>query len=152
MSARASAFDKALQEIAVPALTAHGFRFDGSRTFRHLSEDRRTSQIINFQLGQRSMAGKFTVNLGVFVQGDRRGVSPSQANESDCPFERRTRIGALILRFPKLASLPFIGFLFGSPDKWWTFSDDPTRTAAAVSAAVDKVTAYGLSWFNASGP
>ncbi|PTS82663.1 hypothetical protein DBR00_16185 [Pseudomonas sp. HMWF032] len=152
MSARASAFDNALREIAVPALASHGFKFDGSRTFRRFSEGRRTCLIINFQLGQRSMAGKFTINLGVFVEGDNPGISTSRANAYDCRFERRTRIGALIpLQFPKLASLPWIGFLFGGPDKWWVFSDDSSDTDAVLSDAVDKITAHGLSWLNTIG-
>jgi hypothetical protein len=153
MSARASAFDKALREIAVPALSVHGFKFDGSRTFRRVSQDGRICQIINFQLGQRSMAGKFTVNLGIFEQEDCPAVSANGANEYDCRTERRTRIGALIpLRFPKLANLPFVGFLYGVPDKWWSFSQDSSHTGAAVSAVVDVISAYGLSWLNASGP
>lgn len=153
MSARGSAFDKALREIAVPALSAHGFKFDGSRTFRRFSEDGHTCQIINFQLGQRSMAGKFTVNLGVFADGDSLDVRVDRANEYDCRFECRTRIGMLIpLRFPKLAKLPFIGFLFGIQDKWWSFTEAPSRTGAAVTVAVDAISAYGLGWLNARGP
>lgn len=153
MSSRASAFDKTLREIAVPALEVHGFKFDGARTFRRISSDGRTSQIINFQLGQRSMAGKFTVNLGLFTEGDRPGVSPAHAKEHDCRFECRTRIGALISpRHPRLASLPFIGMLFGIPDKWWTFAEDPSRNAASVFTAVDKIRAHGFGWLIATGP
>ena len=153
MSSRASSFNKALREIAVPTLSAHGFKFDGSRTFRQLSSDRRTCKIINFQLGQRSMEGKFTVNLGVFTEGDFPGISASRANEYDCQFERRTRIGALIPpRLPKLVALPYIGFLFGIPVKWWSFSEDSSHTGKTVSLAVDKITSYGLSWLNTSGP
>lgn len=152
MSARTSAFDTALRELVVPALAPHGFRFDGSRTFRHLSNDKRTCRIINFQLGQRSMAGKFTVNLGVFNEGDSPGVSASRANEYDCRPERRTRIGAIIpRRHPRLAKLPFVGFLWDMPDKWWPFSEDASRTGAAVSVAVDKIAAHGLGWLNAGG-
>lgn len=153
MSTRASTFDKALRETAVTALSAHGFRFDGGRTFRQLSEDHRTCRIIDFQLGQRSMAGKFIVNLGVFAEGDSLGVSAAQANEYDCRFERRMRIGTLIPnKLHRLASLPFIGFLFGSADRWWAFSNEPDLTTAAVAAAVDKVTAHGFAWFSTTGP
>lgn len=80
MSTRAAAFDKALREIAVPARSAQGFNFNGSRTFRRVSADCRICWIIDFQVGQRSTAGKFTVNLGVFVEGDGADVSVSQAN------------------------------------------------------------------------
>lgn len=147
MSARASAFELALREIAVPALAPHGFRFDGRRTFRRRSEDGRICRIVNFQLGQRSMAGKFTVNLGVFVEGDGVGIDASRANAYDCHSARRTRIGALMpRRFTRFAALPFIGFLFGGLDKWWAFSEDAARTRAAVSVAMDTVVAHGLDW------
>ncbi|TXH65425.1 MAG: DUF4304 domain-containing protein [Lysobacteraceae bacterium] len=153
MSTRVSVFDQALREIAVPALAARGFRFDGSRTFRRLAEHSRVSQIINFQLGQRSMAGKFTVNLGIYVDGDSSGINPSRAQEHDCLFERRRRIGALIpLRFPGLAALPFVGFLFGTRDRWWSFSENPSRTASSLSAAVEQITAHGLDWLNTTIP
>lgn len=153
MSSRASAFDKALRDVAVPALAAHGFKFDGSRTFRRLLGDGRSSQIVNFQLGQRSLEGTFTVNLGIFIEGDRLGVRPDHAKEYDCQFERRTRIGALIPpRFPRLASLPLVGMLFGIPDKWWPFSDDLSRTCASVSTAVDMIAGHGLGWLSASRP
>ena len=153
MSVRASAFDKALRGIAVPALSTHGFKFDGSRTFRRLSQGGRICQIINFQLGQRSMEGKFTVNLGIFAEEDCPAVSANGAHEYDCRSQRRTRIGALIpLRFPKLANLPFVGFLYGAPDKWWSFSEDESHTYEAVSTVVDTISAYGLGWLNTIGP
>jgi hypothetical protein len=151
MSARASTFDRALREVAAPVLLAHGFEFDGSRTFRRLSGE--TCQIINFQLGQRSMAGKFTVNLGFFSDGDRPGVSAARANDYDCLTEHRARIGALIpVRFPRMAKLPYVGFLFGIPDKWWPFSSDSSLTYISVSTAVDKIVAHGLGWLKVSGP
>jgi hypothetical protein len=150
MSGRTSAFDHALREIAVPALSNHGFMFNGGRTFRRVSVDGRTCQIIDFQLGQRSMEGKFTINLGVFVEGDQPGLSTQRANVDDCRFEQRRRIGTLIpLRFPTLASLPWIGFLFGTPDKWWRLSAEPSHINAALSAAVDELINRGLSWLNA---
>lgn len=153
MSARTSAFDQALRAVAVPALAPHGFRFDGGRTFRRVSADGRICLIVNFQLGQRSMAGKFTVNLGVFADGDGPGIEPNRANEYDCRADRRTRIGALIpQRFPRLVGLPFVGFLFGAFDRWWPFSEDETRTRAALSTAVEAVVSHGLDWLAAREP
>lgn len=150
MSERTSAFDRALREIAVSALSNHGFTFNGGRTFRRVSVDGRTCPIIDFQLGQRSRAGKFTTNRGVFSEDDQPGLSAHRANVDDCNFGQRRRIGTLIpLRFPTLTSLPWIGFLFGSPDKWWRFSADPSHTNAALSAAVDELIIRGLSWLNA---
>lgn len=150
MSARTAAFDRTLRAIAVPALAPHGFRFDGRRTFRRVSDDGRVCRIVNFQLGQRSMEGKFTANLAVFVDGDAADIAPDRAHESDCRWDRRTRIGALMpQRFPRLIGLPFVGFLFGTRDTWWPFSDDEARAAAAVASAVEAIAAHGLDWLAA---
>ncbi|WP_354549945.1 DUF4304 domain-containing protein [Rhodanobacter soli] len=153
MSTRFDAFDRALREIAVPALSAHGFKFDGSRTFRRLSQDRSVSELVNFQLGQRSMSGKFTVNLGVYADGDSPGISADQAKEHDCAPARRTRLGPLIpTRFPALAKLPYIGFLFGPGDKWWSCSDDATQMGLVMPVVVNKIIQCGLPWHKVSGP
>lgn len=150
---RTSGFDRALRAIAVPALAAHGFRFDGSRTFRRLSEDGNASRIIQFQLGQRGMAGRFTVNLGVFAAGDSPGVTPDRAQAHHCHFARRMRIGMLIpVRFPALARVPGLGVLFGPRDTWWSFGEDAARTAKAVTACIDRIDAHGLGWLEANAP
>jgi hypothetical protein len=149
MSTRATAFDHALRDIAVPALSSRGFRFDGGRSFRRRSGDRQRCAIINFQLGQRSMAGRFTVNLGVFAEGDSPGVDVARAREHDCRFDRRTRLGQLVPhRFSRLARLPYVGNLFGPRDRWWSFSDDGVRTQAAMSAVVDLIVVHGLHWLD----
>ena len=153
MSTRSDVFDDALRLIVVPVLAGHGFTFDGNRTFRRLSADQRVSELVNFQLGQRSLAGKFTVNLGVYVDGDSSGVNVAQAKEHHCPHGRRMRIGHLIpAKLPVLAKLPYIGFLFGPRDKWWPCSGDSAQLGAALSAVVDKIVLYGLPWQKASGP
>jgi hypothetical protein len=153
VSTRSDAFDEALRLIAARVLAGHGFKFDGNRTFRRLSADQRVSELVNFQLGQRSLAGKFTVNLGVYVDGDISGVNVAQAKEHHCPHGRRMRIGHLIpAKLPVLAKLPYIGFLFGPRDKWWPCSGDPAQLGAALSAVVDKIVLYGLPWQKASGP
>ena len=149
---RASAFDKALREIAVPALAQHGFAFDGKRTFRRVSDAPRVSDIINFQLGQRSMSAKFTVNLGIFAEGDAPGVSVGQAKEYDYLTQRRTRIGSLMLKSPTLSKLPWVGFLFGVPDKWWWFSETYAQTRASVTAAVETLVTTGVGWFATNRP
>jgi hypothetical protein len=145
---RALTFNRALREIAVPKLSEHGFKFDSSRTFRRLSSDQRFCEIINFQLGQRSKEGEFTVNLGVFREGDSQGILVSHAQEHECSHGYRIRIGAIIpIRFPKLYELPIFGFLFGSKDKWWQFSSSPLVTNTAVSSAVNVLLAHGMGWF-----
>ena len=153
MSTRSDAFDNALRLVVVPVLARHGFEFDGNRTFRRLSADQCVSELVNFQLGQRSLSGKFTVNLGVYVDGDSPGINVGQAKEYHCPHDRRIRLGHLIpAKLPVLAKLPYIGFLFDSRDKWWFFSGDISRLRATLSVVVDKIALYGLPWHKASGP
>ena len=153
MSTRSDAFDDALRLVVVPVLAKHGFKFDGNRTFRRLSADQRVSELVNFQLGQRSLSGKFTVNLGVYVDGDSSGINVGQAKEHHCPHDRRTRIGHLIpAKLPVLAKLPYIGLLFGHRDKWWSFSGDIAQLRAILSTVVAKIVLYGLPWHKANGP
>ncbi|MGI9318616.1 MAG: DUF4304 domain-containing protein, partial [bacterium] len=68
MTARSDTFDACLIEIVSPKLIDIGFEFDKSRTFRRFADQQTVAEFINFQLGQRSLEGKFTVNLGVLTQ------------------------------------------------------------------------------------
>lgn len=114
-----------------------------------MSSDRQRCAIVNFQLGQRSLAGKFTVNLGVFAEADSPGINVARANEHDCRFDRRLRLGELVPhRFSRLAGLPYVGSLFGPRDRWWSFPDDGVHTHAAMSVVVDQIVAHGLHWLD----
>lgn len=147
MPARSKIFDKVLREITVPELKKSGFHFDGSRTFRKIIDNNATVQIINFQLGQRSKEGKFTVNLGVFHAGDSAGIILANTYEYHCQWANRTRIGQLIpskLRW--LRAIPFIGWLFGSFDRWWKFSEDDHLTRKNIALVTDTITRYGIPW------
>jgi hypothetical protein len=149
MTKRAKTFDKVLKEIAVPELKKNGFHFDGSRTFRKKTNDCPTILIINFQLGQRSMEGKFTVNLGVFHEGDFAGIPIDKACEYHCKRDYRTRIGQLIpSKLKSFQAIPFIGWLFGIPDRWWRFSDDKQATAKNISQVMTILKLYGMPWLN----
>jgi hypothetical protein len=153
VSTRSDAFDDALRLVVAPVLARHGFKFDGNRTFRRLSADQCVSELVNFQLGQRSLSGKFTVNLGVYVDGDSSGINVGQAKEYHCLHDRRMRIGHLIpAKLPALAKLPYIGILFSHRDKWWSFSGDTAQLRATLSAVVDTIILCGLPWHKASGP
>jgi len=144
---RRAAFDAALRAIASPALAVHGFRFDGSRTFRRVHADGRTAAIVNFQLGQRSMEGLFTINLGVYVEGDCNGITAATAKEFHCTAERRTRLGPLMPGWmPALADLPWVGIVFGSRDRWWRLTDDPARMHASMTIVVACIADHGLPW------
>lgn len=147
MSAQSLVFDDALRRIAVPALAAHGFAYDASRTFRRVSADGKHADLINVQLGQRSLEGKFTVNLGVFRADDNPGIDVRKAKEYHCPMSRRVRIGLVVPpRLPGLAKLPAVGFLFGGQDRWWRFSTDEAMTGLEMQHVVGLVIEHGLAW------
>lgn len=144
-------FDAALREIAQPALAAHGFRFDGSRTFRRVADDGRSAAIVNFQRGQRSMEGRFTVNLGVYREGDSDGIAPAKAKEYHCAPHRRTRLGPCMPGWlPALARLPWLGILFGPRDRWWPLDSDDARMQATMATVVDAIARHGLPWLDAA--
>jgi hypothetical protein len=149
MPDRAKIFDKVLKEIAVPDLKKNGFHYDGNRTFRKLTKNGSVAQIINFQLGQRSMAGKFTVNLGVYHEGDFAGILLNNACEYHCKQDKRIRIGHIIpAKLKRLQGIPFIGWLFGIPDRWWRFSDDQQFTRNNISQVMNVLNRYGVPWLD----
>jgi hypothetical protein len=145
----AAGFTTRLKAEAAPALAEAGFVFDGRRTFRRLSADGSGAQIVNFQLGDRFMAGKFTVNVAVYdpARCDAR-VEPAKALEHHCAPALRQRLGLLIPgRLRALERLPVVGLVFRPRDTWWATDD-----ATAVGAATDAVAAYGLPWLEARSP
>ena len=151
MAAQSEAFDRAIGLIMAPALADLGFRPGRGRTFRRLSADGTAAEIVNFQLGQRSLAARFTVNLGLFVAGDAPNVAVNQAKEYDCLPARRSRLGLTTPpRFPRLAELPVAGLLFQTQDKWWRA--EPSRIEESLSETLQLLKAEGLPWLQRVSP
>lgn len=85
MPAFARSFSKHLRTLVVPAFTEAGFAFDGSRSFRRFPKGTTCAQIVSFQLGERFMEGKFTVNLAVYNPDDAAAqLEPQKAFEYHC--------------------------------------------------------------------
>jgi uncharacterized protein DUF4304 len=145
----ASAFSKSLRTLVVPALTGAGFAFDGSRTFRRFPAATPCAQIVNFQLGERFLEGKFTVNLGLYDPDEAAvRLEPAKAFEHHCAARHRQRLGFLLPRRPgALARVPIVGLLFRPRDAWWP-AGDPT----AIETARDAILAYGLPWLESQTP
>jgi len=143
----AKLFSGHLSRLAVPALKDAGLEFDGSRTFRRFPAGTRCAQIVNFQLGERFMEGKFTVNLAVYDPDDAAAqVDPGKALEYHCSARLRQRLGMLLpVRLGAFAKLPGIGFLFRPRDRWWR-ADDPK----SVEAARDAILTSGLAWLESN--
>lgn len=153
MTPRTRTFGGSLREVAAPVLRAEGFAFDRSRTFRRIDAQHGFVDIINFQLGQRSLAGKFTVNLGVFGRGDADGISLEKALPYHCPYGANTRLGLLIpAGIPVLRRLPAVGFLLGPRDRWWRCTDDEAFTRRQVRKVTDVIVTRGLPWLEGRVP
>jgi hypothetical protein len=157
MSEAAKTFDHILRASARDALRERGFDFDRSRTFRRYPIPGAISQIVNFQLGQRSMEGRFTVNLGVYVPGEvpsnPADLQPDRACEYHCAWKRRERLGRLLPRpLPALQNVPLLGALFGPQDVWWTFSTDAARTQRSMERVLALLLNRGLAWLDAATP
>ena len=147
MSARSDTFDICLAERVTPRLAELGFRFDNSRTCRRLVDAGETVEIVNFQLGQRSLEGKFSVNLGVLsrTEADAQDLALDRAYPHNCRY--RNRIGCILPpRSKKLANLPYLGMFFGSHDKWWPFSEDKGSTSRQLEAVCDLIVDHAIPW------
>ena len=162
MAERTKLLKTLIKQIVAPTLQEEGFRFDGERTFRKLGASGQTCQIINFQVGQRFMAGKFTINLGVYssdtsLEPDHPALS--EANEWNCLPGFRRRLGVLIRSRWTILWTRYLGdsgsvwwkhILYGPGDRWWPFSEDHVSTAASISSALACLQKFGLPWLMAA--
>jgi hypothetical protein len=138
------AFTQRLRQVIAPVLVGEGFVFDERRVFRRVARGGRV-HIVDVQVGDRFMAGKFTMNLAVFDPTEDTGHGDAATvREHHCAWKRRHRLGLLVPpRLPALERLPIVGFLFGPKDIWWS-AHDITGLERARAALI----AYGLPWFN----
>ena len=92
-------------------------------------------QVINFQMGQRSLQGQFTINFGIAIEEawslrrrDSAGQFPPFVNEYECEFRQR------------------LSQLRGEQrDIWW----DLSRQARASAEIGDVVLGEGTTWLEA---
>ena len=142
------AFDANLRQVLVPSLADQGFAFDGGRVFRR-PVTRTCVQLVDVQLGERFMAGEFTINLAVYEHEPGESLmDPMRVREYHCPPDRRQRLGLLIpSRWRPLARLPAIGWFFGPKDIWWS-----ARGTHGLERAREALHAYGLRWLEHNTP
>jgi len=147
MTARSDTFDECLAEAVTPKLIEMGFMFDKSRTYRKLVNANATVEIIGFQLGQRRLEGKFTVNLGVLTQteADEKGIELITANPHSCRYQNR--IGCVLPpKSEMLKNIRYLGMFFGSHDKWWRFSAEKEFTLRQVKDVYEEIVDHGIPW------
>ncbi|MGZ4971941.1 MAG: DUF4304 domain-containing protein [Limisphaerales bacterium] len=140
-------------------MLVQGFSYDSpARTFRRSSGG--CTQIVNFQVGVRTMEGKFTVNLGVFHQDYHQKTSaevPAKPpRESDCLMEFRRRLS--VLRYTPVTAFfqslihnhdSFLKWWLVTPiDKWWAFTSDEPQVAKQLTCVRELLFTRGLEWLN----
>ena len=153
MSARSDTFDSCLAELVTPRLSERGFGFDHSRTYRKIVDGGEAVEIVNFQLGQRSLEGKFTVNLGVLsrAEADAQDLALDRAYPYSCRYQNR--IGRVLpARSERLRNLPYLGMFFGAHDKWWRFSEDRALTSRQLETVCDLIVAHAIPWLENFSP
>lgn len=137
------AFRSRIRAVVAPALEDTGFDFDGSRTFRRFVPGTQYVQIVNFQLGQRSMEGRFTVNLGVYhPEHCAARDEPRKVTDAHCLPDHRERLGVLARpRRESLERIPVIGLFFIRRDRWWRATHPD-----ALENARQALLSTGLGW------
>lgn len=142
-------------------MAARGFRYDSrSRTFRRTAGE--FTQIVNIQVGVRSLEGRFTVNLGVFhpafAAASAPAPDPARPMEYECLPECRARLGllqptAFTRFFQRRIRNPrsFIEHWLVTPfDKWWRFGAGAVQVGAALAAVKRMLLERGLPWLDAN--
>src|SRR3989442_1325327 len=94
----AKTLERGIRQLIKPEMVSRAFSYEAStRTFRRRSGE--CIQIVDFQIGVTIMAGKFTVNLGVFHPEYCDAVSPElvpdKPRERHCLMEFRERLSLL---------------------------------------------------------
>ena len=124
-------FDKSLRKVAKPALEQHGFAFNGSRDFVKQLGGKEVK--VSFQLGQRGMAGKFTVNLIIDGESERLGCV------------RLTKWSrAIDLLFGKYD--PWWKGIFMPKDKWWKLDEFDAYMNQTMRKVLLMLEKQGLPW------
>lgn len=149
-SKRLRQLDRQLELLAKPMLAAHGFVAGKRRVFRRRVEHEGTvsTQIIEFQVGVRSLAGRFTVNLAVFNRTYARAGTlrdPDAAFPFDCPHELTQRLGFFVP--PRRSVLDWLLQRRAGPrDHWWEQDEDEGRMVATLKEVLELLTGRGISW------
>jgi hypothetical protein len=151
-STRLREFDRQLKNIAGATLSTNGFVFRDGRVFRRTVQHEGTTswQLIEFQVGQRNFAGRFTVNLGVFNPDHLpvfRTGGRAEPHCVDCLSDLRQRLG--FFRPPNRSFKDRILHRTPVPcDYWWFQNADPKTMRDEMSDASETLVTFGLTWLS----
>lgn len=145
-------FNRQLKKIVSPRLTIAEFKFDEKRTFRRVLHCGGISlcQIVEFQVGIKSLTGKFTVNLAVYSNSFRPsdwkdpGDLPGSWN---CLPGKSIRLGQFYKRKRSLIER-ILRAPFSSSDHWWGQSEKETAMDATFNEVTDLILGEGLAWLD----
>lgn len=153
-SARVKVLTNAVGAVLGPSLREAGFVYDRrDRVFRLRCGE--ITRIVSFQVGVRSLAGCFTVNLGVYHPVFREDVAsapPVRPNHYHCLVQvrlgdlRDTFATALFRRLLSDRDGALAWWLTTSMDKWWRFSEDEVKVEATLLSIAPLLLDRGLSW------
>lgn len=125
MKSRSTEILNKIQNLLTDELKKKGFKKSG-RTYNRTIE-RGLVQVINLQNGLRNMEGKFTVNLGVYIEElDEAKSNRSIIKEYDCAI--RVRLNELIL----------------NKDLWYNLNDNFHEITSKI---INGLKQEGLEWF-----
>jgi hypothetical protein len=151
--------EKGIRDLIKPEMASRDFSYEPStRTVRRPSGE--CMQIVEFHIGVRTMAGKFTVNLAVFHPKYCDSVSqefpPGKPRELDCLMEFRRRLSVLrdtpltkFFRHRVRNTDNYLKWWLVTPtDKWWSFTPGQVQVGDALGSVRGLLLARGLDWLD----
>lgn len=151
---RIRALANGLSQVVKPEMVSRGFHYDSStRTFRKPSGV--CIQIVDFQVGVRTMEGQFTVNLAVYHPEYRNPAPPDypdRPREFNCLYEFRKRLSRLrdtpFTKFFRFFLRNSDGWLVTPTDYWWPFTSDEAQVAKELGLVRRLLLDRGLAWLD----
>ena len=146
-------FDRQLKAIARPELVARGFVFDGKRVFRRAIEfDGWTAvQIVEFQLGIKTLVGRFTGNVGVFAERFRPldwQAADGAPRTYDCLPAMWKRLGYFFDE-PRSWVASILGHSKPARgDYWWEQDSKEHKMAQSLQSALACLRGEALPWLD----
>ncbi len=142
-------FDRQLRAEVAPKLLQRNFTFS-DRTFRRAvtHEGTISTQIVEFQVGQKRLSGKFTVNLAVYnadVSSQSLSPSTTEPHSYDCQFDLVQRLG--FFRPPQLTLFDrLLRRTRIATDYWWMQHENAQLMRRELNDVEEVLLAHGLTW------
>ncbi|MBI1840390.1 MAG: hypothetical protein HYR88_06000 [Verrucomicrobia bacterium] len=151
---RKSPFRNAVEKIAVPWATQHGFARASAYVFTRPSGIPDVLEVIELQKSVKRPFRTFTINLGLFHPQFTTTPPPAPDAVASVKCARRIRVGWVM---PKsFWSRVLVWLRYGNGwhfwqvfpgDFWWSYRDSEASLTASLSHALSQVERYGLPWF-----